>query len=354
MNSGKHVIFLGAGASYGSGYPLANGLRLLISSRQKWEEVISNYETKHGFVLRPITAKALAYFDRHKSSLDLFRNGGFATLDEFCKLAGGFQFQHEINGLRCLVRGALGLFDPEEHFEKSEYYGFVQSLFKDDLLSLREDITVLTYNYDPYLEFLLHRAVYTRWQVTRKGKSPVLTSEELAKDVVFNRDLSAVTSGFFENKDLGWLTSDPQKSNFCVLKLHGSICRYSDELIGFDHLFGKEANLRAEKLFSGDPDRVIPPILFPWEIMTERGFVEESAFPLQQARNFYPLFRGIWERARHDIQVASKISFVGLSMHPFMLDGLNYLFKGKEGGVQLCVANPDNMPIVQGNGYWND
>jgi hypothetical protein len=214
MSAGKHVIFLGAGASYGSGYPLANGLRLLISSRQKWEEAVANYESKHRYAQRPITTVAMSYFDKHQDSLELFRKGGFATLDEFCKLAGGFQFQHEINGLRCLMRGALGLFNPEEHFEKSEYYGFVQSLFKEDLISLREDITVLTYNYDPYLEYLLHRAMYTRWRVTRKGKSPVLTPEELAKDVVFSRDLSTATSGFFKNKDLSWLNPEPTKNTF--------------------------------------------------------------------------------------------------------------------------------------------
>jgi hypothetical protein len=49
MSAGKHVIFLGAGASHQSGYPLANGLRLLISSRHKWEEAVANYETKHRF-----------------------------------------------------------------------------------------------------------------------------------------------------------------------------------------------------------------------------------------------------------------------------------------------------------------
>jgi hypothetical protein len=91
----------------------------------------------------------LEYWDRNKEVLELFRDGGFATLDEFCKLAGGFDYQKEINRLRCFVRAALGLFNPEENFEKSEYYSFVQSLFEPDLVSLRDDITVLTYNYDP-------------------------------------------------------------------------------------------------------------------------------------------------------------------------------------------------------------
>jgi len=145
MATGKHVIFLGAGASKNSGYPLANDLRLLISSRNKWHNALQKYEeeSKH----TAISPMGLTYWDQHKDALGLFRNGGFATLDEFCKLAGS-QFQSEINNLRSVVRAALGVFNPEDHFEKSEYYGFVQSLFEADLVSLRKDVTVLTYNYD--------------------------------------------------------------------------------------------------------------------------------------------------------------------------------------------------------------
>jgi hypothetical protein len=43
MATGKHVIFLGAGASKNSGYPLANDLRLLISSRNKRENAFRKY-----------------------------------------------------------------------------------------------------------------------------------------------------------------------------------------------------------------------------------------------------------------------------------------------------------------------
>ncbi len=47
MKTGKHVMFLGAGTSCGSGYPLANGLRLLISSRENWGKALLNYGNKH-------------------------------------------------------------------------------------------------------------------------------------------------------------------------------------------------------------------------------------------------------------------------------------------------------------------
>jgi len=142
MSTGKHVIFLGAGASHGSGYPLANELRLLISSRKHWEKKLRDYAEQHNRFPGTFVDMGLPFWDKHIQALTLFRNGGFATLDEFCLLAGG-KFQKEINGLRRLVRAALGLFNPEEHFEDSEYYGFVQALFKEDLKSLREDITVL-------------------------------------------------------------------------------------------------------------------------------------------------------------------------------------------------------------------
>lgn len=152
VTTAKHVIFLGAGASKDSGYPLANKLRLLISSRTDWETALLNYAKERTPSDSSIVKIGMEFWDQHKQAIDLFRNGGFATLDEFCKLAGGFGYGDEINGLRTLVRAVLGLFNPEDHFERSEYYAFVQALFEDDLVSLRDDVSVLTYNYDPYLE----------------------------------------------------------------------------------------------------------------------------------------------------------------------------------------------------------
>ena len=152
LSARKHIIFLGAGASYGSGYPLANGLRLLVSSRQKWREALAKYEEEHKLEKDAIVKPGLAYWDHYKESLELFREGGFGTLDEFCKLAGASELHDEINDLGHLVRAGLALFNPEAQFEKSEYYAFVQSLFNaEDLATLREDVTVLTLRCSPFV-----------------------------------------------------------------------------------------------------------------------------------------------------------------------------------------------------------
>jgi hypothetical protein len=354
LKTGKHVIFLGAGASRGSGYPLANGLRLLISSRKKWEEALVGYENKQGLGNRPITTLGMAYWDRHKDALDLFRKGGFATIDEFCKLAGISQLQNEIHGLRCMLRAALGLFNPEESFEKSEYYGFVQSVFADNLVSLRDDITILTYNYDPYLEFLLFRAKQHRWSITRRGKGFIQTPEDMAEQKDLEIQLNSVTSGFYSQQDFNWLSEDRSKKAFCVLKLHGAICHFADEAAGFESLFSDTPIQRAEKLFKKSTDGILPPILFPWEIVTEKSFADAQSFPLH--RNLKPLFSGIWQRARREIQSANKISFVGMSMHSFLLDGLKFLFNGKAGQVEVCVANSDTPAWVRANRetYWQN
>ncbi len=90
--------------------------------------------------------------------------------------------------------------------------------------------------------------------------------------------------------------------------------------------------------------------------MTDKGFVEKGSFPFQNSPALYPLFRGIWERAEREIRSADKISFVGLSMHSFLFDGLKYLFDGKEGQVEVCVANPDTTTWIRGNHetYWQN
>lgn len=67
------------------------------------------------------------------------------------------------------------------------------------------------------------------------------------------------------------------------------------------------------------------------------------------------LFRGIWERAKREVQAADKISFVGLSMHSFLIDGLKFLFEGKKNRVEICLANPENSTFVSGRSetHWN-
>ena len=141
--------------------------------------------------------------------------------------------------LRCLARAALGIFNPEERFEKSEYYNLVQALFREDLFSLRDDVSILTYNYDPYLEFLLYRALETRFRLLRWGKSPFLEGRDLADMAVHNARLNAVTSGLGHIHDQSWLKHD----HFSVLKLHGAISFvFEKELAGFDELVANKDN----------------------------------------------------------------------------------------------------------------
>jgi hypothetical protein len=348
MKTGKHVIFLGAGASVGSGYPLANDLRLLISSRDNWSKSLREYQERNPPPHSPVSWEHAGrnLWERHSKALKLFREGGFATLDEFCKLAG-FAFQSEIHGLRNVVRAALGMFNPEEHFEKSEYYGFVQSLFNPDLLNLREDVSVLTYNYDPYLDFLLYRALMSRWKVT-SGETPAVSVVDLARHKREEQQLNAVTSGFFDTLNQSWLGDENSARGFYFLKLHGSIC-YGKEPKGidFDTLFIEEPQKRALKLLGTDYQDVSAPILFPWEVINVNGFVQERAFSSQYHNNsLYPLFSGIWQRAKREVRSADKISFVGLSMHQFLEDGLKYLFDGKTNETEIVVANRDNIPFM--------
>jgi hypothetical protein len=191
-----------------------------------------------------------------------------------------------------------------------------------------------------------------RFGVERRGKSVIATAEDISKHQNLEKTLNAVTSGFYNIQDTKWINEDEINPNFCVLQLHGSICYFADEAAGYDTLFDATPVERAKKLFKKSTEGILPPVLFPWEIMTDKGFTEKSAFP--QYPNLYPLFRGIWERAKREVQAANKISFVGLSMHPFLMDGLKYLFENKAGNIEVCVANPDNPKWIQGKRetYW--
>jgi hypothetical protein len=285
-------------------------------------------------------SEGAVFWDKRANALNLFRHGGFATVDEFCKLSqDGQRFNKEVDALRYHIRAILGLFNPEDKFEKSEYYLFVQSLFNRDLVSLRDDITVLTYNYDPYLEYLLYRALKRRWHVNGVRNE---TDEH-------QNLLNSVTSGFHFYQSTDWLKVD----GLSVLQLHGSIGRSID----FETFFETPVDVRTATLLQLDdrtktmclsPDVRVPatsdhvPILFPWEIMNEKGIVEKTHFTNACDVTFHPLFEGIWERAKREVQSAKKISFVGLSMHHFLDEGLRYLFEGKTDETEIVVANPDN------------
>jgi hypothetical protein len=142
----------------------------------------------------------------------------------------------------------------------------------------------------------------------------------------------------------------------CLLQLHGMIAwpKRSDAERGvaFDDIFYPRLKERITKLHSGTP----PPIVFPWEIIDEKGkFRAKSAFCLQEScdengrrpgdyegqHDLHDLFVAIWTRARSEILAATKISFVGLSMHDFLEPAFRFLFQGKKTNARIVFANKE-------------
>jgi hypothetical protein len=322
----KHVIVLGAGASVGSGYPDANRLRVLMSSR---DELSAHFAQLGG----ADTTSLLGCFDHFKTAVHYFRDGGFASVDEFCKLAGRGHLANEVTELKKLMRLVLCLHNPELHFEKSEYYRFIQKLFINDDWKLRDDIVVLSYNYDPYLEYLLSRAYQVRYHVnTGKKDSPP--------------GWNSVNSGMFLLGEKSWMN----EKGFALLKLHGSAVYPafdSRSRLSWVDLFGSKkigyhVTDRFPRLCSGlsvEP----PPIIFPWEMIDKGGnFLEAKDFPLEGSE-LHSVFSAVWCQAQEAVTQADKISFVGLSMHPYLEDGLRFLFQRKSGQVEIVVANRGNQ-----------
>ncbi len=83
----KHVIFLGAGASHTSGYPLAADLRVILSSPERFRLHFNDKIEKLGHIGLPnkfeLTDKLEKAYAGFKDAVQLFREGGFATVDEF-------------------------------------------------------------------------------------------------------------------------------------------------------------------------------------------------------------------------------------------------------------------------------
>jgi hypothetical protein len=339
---GKHVIFLGAGASYTSGYPIGEELRLRLCSRAVLLADLKERATRDApqGLAEAFYKRCQQYFDEFQDSIDLFRYGGFGTVDEFSKLASA-KYPERAQDMKRIMRIAFTLHNPEEHFEKSDYYPFVQRLFKEDLHTLRDDLTILSYNYDCYLDFLLLRAYLQR--------------QDLAPTPHDTDDLkNTITSGFFNVKDVNWAA--PNIVRFRHLKLHGSICYPTGEDFSHAQLFTSDL----DKRFPAPPSAYtyknspIPPIVFPWEIFSDEGglisqqdfiFTRHGNTPKQkeEAVRLWGLYKEIWCAAQEDVSDATKISFVGLSMHPYMEQGLKFLFKRrKEGKVQMVIANVTN------------
>ena len=92
VNGNRKARHLFRGGRF-KGVRLPPGERSAALSRRKWTETLTKYEEQHlrGSV-RPLTELGIPFWDANERALRLFREGGFATLDEFCKLAGP-QFQ---------------------------------------------------------------------------------------------------------------------------------------------------------------------------------------------------------------------------------------------------------------------
>lgn len=335
----KHVIILGAGASCTSGYPLADRLRVLMSSEKDFQAELIRLLPKD--MLTPLLEGSL-FFRPNQEAIDLFRHSGFATIDEFSKLAGR-RYQKEIQELKKLLRFVLSLHNPEDDFTRSDYYQFVQKLFLSDLASLREDIAIFTFNYDPYLPYLLVKAYHIRCQTAG------IKADHQVED--------AITSGFACR--LGRAIEDG--NGLCVLQLHGSIAwprKFNDEgAVWYEDLFATSAQKRIEQLINPATDATVPPVLFPWEVIQSDGqFLPEAEFCINEREDkkgrrqggytgncsLYQLFVSIWKRARKEITTATKISFIGLSMHDFLNPAFQFLFSDKRDNAALVVANKEH------------
>jgi hypothetical protein len=225
----KHVIFLGAGASFTSGYPIGQELRLQMSSQEHFSEELKKHIQLNTYApdINSVFVKCVKRFADFKDSVELFRHGGFATVDEFSKLASVANQEH-VQNMKRLMRISLAAHNPEKKFHESDYYPFIQRLFREDKLEeLRSEITVITYNYDCYLDFLLLEAFRHRQRISDHPHE-------------INGYLCAkLTSGFFDPAEKNDWAS--QTEGFNYFKLHGSIAYGNDGHFGHDTLFRKDA-----------------------------------------------------------------------------------------------------------------
>jgi hypothetical protein len=240
---------------------------------------------------------------------------------------------------------------------QSDYVTFVQKLFNEQGHNLREDVSVLTYNYDPYLEFVLSGEFKNRREVAGRDSGKIPT---------------ALLSGFGDRK-----ADRLRKGNgFCLLKLHGtSVVPWLDflnprvvspainSILTFSNVFEDRSQL--PKAVKGEAVRP-PMIFFPWERITENGNFTRD-FPRRESEIYSiplrywkdrrktgddQLFTAVWRRARREITDAEKISFIGLQPHDLLAGGLQFLFKkraeklkaGENLPLEIVTANPDSVP----------
>jgi hypothetical protein len=104
-NLPNHVIFLGAGASYTSGYPIGQELRLRIASKNHFTDELKKFVNPESSTppFRDLFKQCVNKYDSFAESIELFRHGGFGTVDEFSKLASSSYPQH-VQNIKTLIR----------------------------------------------------------------------------------------------------------------------------------------------------------------------------------------------------------------------------------------------------------
>lgn len=55
--------------------------------------------------------------------------------------------------------------------------------------------------------------------------------------------------------------------------------------------------------------------------------------------DIHDIYVAIWTRARKEVQEADAVSFVGLSFHDYLRDGLAFLFAGKRAQTQISITD---------------
>lgn len=356
----NHVIFLGAGASYTSGYPIGQELRLRMTSKEYFHaKLMELYPTDMPISTNPRYApipKCLGHFDRFSDSIKLFRHGGFATVDEFSYLASDSYPEH-VQAMKKLMGFVLAIHNPETKFYESDYYPFIQKLFRPDALNqFRNEITVITFNYDCYLDYVMRQAYSYRLAVSKVSET-VKNHPDILKwpQPLTEPWSSKLSSGFFKRDSengLAW-----QENQFNFYKLHGSMTYGGALKFGYERLF---VNLMPERFSFLDDDWFVkyymPPVVFPWELFDSQSgeFISEDDFIFvkekdeisgRDGKKLFNHFKLMWEQAKLSVEQADKISFVGLSMHDYLENGLRYLFQD----FGMSKDPNERLRIAQGN-----
>ena len=345
----KHLIFLGAGASCSAGYPLAGELanKMNLSSvKSGIKQALSSRASSRPLLYEQQIEPFCQGFE---SDLRLFKESRCETVDEFGSLARQGRYAGAVQRLKLLLRLYLALpsLDCTTRQDDGDYLRFSRKLLGKGGTTLRDDVVVLTFNYDPFFEYLLEGLFSSRSDLTQQAGP-------LRIDTV---QTDAIYSGFCAPGEVSWQKGERLR----ILKLHGSIVYPWQRTEGSAVIQG-EVPVRC--LFNGDTHEVIeklcsnnaepPPLIFPYEIVTHEGqLVGKADFPLKERTpwrrddyGFYDLFKDIWARAKLEVEAAYKISFIGLSMSDLMRPAMLYLFREKEGPVEVVVANPSNQAFA--------